>query len=107
MLSLTVNYNTAALCPILAVMLSAVLSYLIGRKSERARDIFASLVALGAAVYFGVSLFCKTGADAAFGMTEPTFCSENLAVQCAVCFHSLGNVVCDNGIFDTVFQDIR
>ena len=73
MLSLTVNYNTAALCPILAVMLSAVLSYLIGRKSERARDIFASLVALGAAVYFGVSLFCKTGADAAFGMTEPTF----------------------------------
>ena len=84
MLSLTVNYNTAALCPILAVMLSAVLSYLIGRKSERARDIFASLVALGAAVYFGVSLFCKTGADAAFG-----------------------DVVCDNGIFDTVFQDIR
>ena len=73
MLSLTVNYNTAALCPILAVMLSAVLSYLIGRKSERARDIFASLVALGAAVYFGVSLFCKTGADAAFGMTEATF----------------------------------
>ena len=98
MLSLTVNYNTAALCPILAVMLSAVLSYLIGRKSERARDIFASLVALGAAVYFGVSLFCKTGAD---------ICSENLAVQCAVCFHNLGNVVCDNGIFDTVFQDIR
>ena len=75
MLSLTVNYNTTALCPILAVMLSAVLSYLIGRKSERARDIFASLVAL--------------------------------AVQCAVCFHNLGDVVCDNGIFDTVFQDIR
>lgn len=73
MLSLTANFNPTALCPILAIMLSAIFSYLIGRKSERARDIFASLAALGATVYFGILLFCDAGADTAFSMTEPTF----------------------------------
>lgn len=50
------NFLTT-LFPIIFIMLSAAVSYLIGRKNEKARDVFSSAVTLAAVVYYGVMLF--------------------------------------------------
>lgn len=48
--------------PIAIIMASAVISYIIGRHNEKARDLFSSAFALLAAVFYGIVLF--TGIDA-------------------------------------------
>ncbi len=50
------NFLTT-LFPIIIIMLSGVIAYLIGIRSEKARDVFSSAVTLAAVIFYGAMLF--------------------------------------------------
>lgn len=61
------------IAPVAAVMFSAVIAYIIGRKNEKARDVFSIVVTFLTAVYYGVMLFCGIEAE-----ISPDWMAQNL-----------------------------